>query len=209
METNTSENFLGSIKNMWDESWQKIDDFFGGRNVMSSNKNLKPFSKRLYLTNVTYDLVIQPPTAWSYCEPYCGVDDQGVDMESANDTLYADVTESISDAFRNVLHVEPPSKNNLKIIFEPQNILGMGFGDFYDRKGQKYIMSRGTVTNVLTRGQVTQKKFTQPLIITFLTRHKMKEIKWENLGYVITERIKKFQKGFLLSERIKVIVEDI
>lgn len=99
METNTSEKFLGSIKNMWDESWQKIDDFFGGRNIMSSNKNLKPFSKRLYLTNVTYDLVIQPPTAWSYCEPYCGVDDQGVDMESANDTLYADVTESVSFSY--------------------------------------------------------------------------------------------------------------
>uniref|UniRef100_A0A0K0ECU1 Uncharacterized protein n=1 Tax=Strongyloides stercoralis TaxID=6248 RepID=A0A0K0ECU1_STRER len=200
-------DFFGSIKNMWDEGWQKIDDFLGGKNNIKYVKKLIPNSKKLYLTNVTYHLIIHPPSAWTYCEPYCGVEDQGVDVESVNDTINADVIESINDVFLSFLHLQPPNKNNIKIYFQPQNILGQGFGDFYDRKGQKYIISRGSVNGILTRGKLNQQKYTQSLLISFLTKYQMKEIKWENLGYVIIERIKKLQKGLQLVERIKTTVE--
>ncbi|CEF61008.1 Hypothetical protein SRAE_0000014000 [Strongyloides ratti] len=206
MNTNKNDIF-GSIKNMWDEGWQKIDNFLGGNNNIKYVQNFIPNSKKLYLTNVTYHLTIYPPSAWTYCEPYCGVEDQGVDAESVNDTINADVIESINEVFQSSLHLQSPNKDEIKIFFQPQNILGQGFGDFYDRKGQKYIISRGSVNGIITRGQLNQQKFTQSLIITFLTKYQMKEIKWENIGYLIIDKIKKIQKGLQLAERMKTTIE--
>uniref|UniRef100_A0A0N4Z8P1 Lipoprotein n=1 Tax=Parastrongyloides trichosuri TaxID=131310 RepID=A0A0N4Z8P1_PARTI len=200
-------DIFGSLTNMWNEGWQKIDNFFSSKSDLNNPKELIPFSKNLQITNVTYDFIIHPPSAWTYCEPYCGVEDQGIDVESVNDTITADVTDAINESFRTVLHVEPPNKNNIKITFSPKNILGEGFGDFYDREGHKYRIFRGGVVAMLSRNQTSSKKYTQPLSISFLSRHKMKDSKWDNLGYAILDRLTKIQKGFQLTERMKTTLK--
>uniref|UniRef100_A0AC35U213 G_PROTEIN_RECEP_F1_2 domain-containing protein n=1 Tax=Rhabditophanes sp. KR3021 TaxID=114890 RepID=A0AC35U213_9BILA len=198
--------FIDSLSNIWNDGWKNLDSLLSGKTDLNKVVKEKSKLKLSNVSNVTYTYRGHIPASWTFCEPYCGVEDQSVDAESALEEIDGDLREAINNAFKESLHVAAPDGPNVKIIFEPQNILGEGFADFYNHNQQRYRISRGSVTSVFNRGNPVPKTFTQQFMINFMTRHMMSEVKWDNFAYSLLEKLRKVEPAFLNTEKIRTSV---